>query len=57
MGLDSPICKKWQQVDLQFGFVPLGSQIIPDNPNWCHFHSFSPIQMHEIVRSTGNVNS
>ena len=28
MGLDSPIFKKWQQqVDFQFGFVPLGGQI------------------------------
>ena len=51
MALDSPVFKKWQQ-QVNFNFVSPGDQIMPDNPNWCYFHSFFPIEMNEIVRGT-----
>ena len=55
MSSDNPVYNKWQcQVDFPFGFVPLGDQIMPENRDWYQTHSYSPIQMHDIVRSTGN---
>ena len=57
MGLGNPVYNKWQlQVDFPFGFVPLGDQQMPEDRDWCQAHSYSPIQMHEIVRSTGKPN-
>ena len=29
---------------------------MPDNVNLCYLHSFSPIEIHEIIRSTGKPN-
>ena len=41
LGVDTPIFRKWQQkVDFQFGFVPLGGQLMPDNTSMCHSHVF-----------------
>ena len=57
MSSDNPVYNKWQsQVDFPFGFVPLGDQIMPENRDWYQTHSYSPIQMHDIVRSTGKPN-
>ena len=41
LGVDTPIFRKWQQkVDFQFGFVPFGGQLMPDNTSMCHSHVF-----------------
>ena len=56
-GVNTPIFNHWkQQVDFQFGFVPLGSQLMPSNATLCNFHDYSPIQMHPIVKKTGKPN-
>ena len=56
-GVNTPIFNHWkQQVDFQFGFVPLGSQLMPSNTTLCNSHDYSPIQMHEIVKKTGKPN-
>ena len=56
-GVNTPIFNHWkQQVDFQFGFVPLGSQLMPSNPTLCNSHDYSPIEMHEIVKKTGKPN-
>ena len=55
--IQAPIFHLWrQQVDFTFGFVPLQEQILPpDNSPECGF-SGSPLQIHEIVKSTGKPN-
>ena len=45
-----------QQFDFQFGFVPLGSQLMPSNATLCNSHDYSPIEMHKIVKETGKPN-
>ena len=56
-GVNIPIFNQWkQQVDFQFGFVPLGSQLMPSNAKLCNPHDYSPIQMHQIVKKTGKPN-
>ena len=43
-GVNAPIFNHWkQQVDFQFGFVPLGSQLMPSNATLCNSHDYSPI--------------
>ena len=56
-GVNTPIFNHWkQQVDFQFGFVPLGSQLMPSNATLCNSHDYSPIEMHEIVKKTEKPN-
>ena len=56
-GVNTPIFNQWkQQVDFQFGFVPLGSKLMPSNATLCNSHDYSPIQMHQIVKKTGKPN-
>ena len=56
-GVNIPIFNHWQQqVDFQFGFVPLGSQLMPSNATLCNSHDYSPIEMHKIVKQTGKPN-
>ena len=56
-GVNSPIYSQWQQqVDFQFGFVPLGCQLMPRNDTLCNSHDYSPIEMHNIVKRTGKPN-
>ena len=56
-GVNSHTFKQWNhQVDFQFGFVPLGSQLMPDNVTLCNSHEYSPIEMHKIVKNTGKPN-
>ena len=56
-GVNIPTFNHWQQqVDFQFGFVPLGSQLMPRNATLCNSHNYSPIEMHKIVKETGKPN-
>ena len=56
-GVNTPIFNHWQQqVDFQFGFVPLGNQLMPSNVTPCNSHDYSPIEMHKIVQKTGKPN-
>ena len=56
-GVDTPSFSQWQrQVDFQFGFVPLGGQLMPSSVTSCNFHDYSPIEMHKIIRKTGKPN-
>ena len=56
-GVNMPIFNHWQQqVDFQFGFVPLGSQLIPSNATLCNSHDDSSIEIHKIVKKTGKPN-
>ena len=36
--------------------VKLGDQIMSDKLTSCHSHTYSPIEMHKIVRNTGKPN-
>ena len=52
--VNTPIFKQWQQqVDFQFGFVPLGGQLMLENLTLCNSQVYSPIEMHTIVKTTG----
>ena len=56
-GVNTPIFNEWQrQVDFQFGFVPLGCQLMPSSVTSCNSHDYSPIEMHQIIRKTGKPN-
>ena len=51
--LDSEIYNAWRrQSDFNFGFVPLGDQMLPRIVSVNEAKGKSPIQIHEIVRST-----
>ena len=55
--IQAPIFHLWhEQVDFTFGFVPLQEQVMPTkNCPECGFLG-SPLQIHEIVKSTGKIN-
>ena len=56
-GVDTPIFRQWQrQVDFQFGFVPLGCQLMPISVTSRNSHDYSPIEIHKIIRKTGKPN-
>ena len=56
-GVNTPIFNEWQrQVDFQFGFVPLGCQLMPSSVTSWNSHDYSPIEMHQIIRKTGKPN-
>ena len=56
-GVNTPIFNQWQsQVDFQFGFVPLGCQLMPSSVKTVNSHDYSPIEMHQMVRKTGKPN-
>ena len=57
LGVDSPIFKKWRvQSDFQFGFIPLGDQLMPTQS----FHNSMPngslIDAHYVIRHRGKPN-
>ena len=57
LGVDSPIFKKWRsQSDFQFGFIPLGDQLMPTQS----FHNSMPngslIDAHYVIRHSGKPN-
>ena len=55
--LDSEIYNAWRrQSDFNFGFVPLGDQMLPRIVTVNEAKGKSPIQIHEIVRSTSKPN-
>ena len=55
--LDSEIYNTWRhQSDFNFGFVPLGDQMLPRIVTVNEAKGKSPIQIHEIVRSTSKPN-
>ena len=55
--IQAPIFHLWrEQVDFTFGFVPLQEQVMPTkNCPECGLLG-SPLQIHEIVKSTGKIN-
>ena len=56
-GVNTPIFNQWQrQVDFQFGFIPLGCQLMPSCVTSCNSHDYSPIEIHKIIRKTGKPN-
>ena len=56
-GVNTPIFNHWQQqVDFQFGFLPLGSQLMPSDVVLCNSHDYSPNEMHKRVKKTGKPN-
>ena len=57
LGVDSPILKKWtEQSDFQFGFIPLGEQLIPDKFTCNTSFNKSLLDAHYVVRQTGKPN-
>ena len=57
MCLDSEIYNAWhRQSDFNFGFVPLSNQMLPNIVTVNKARGKSPIQIHEIVRSTSKPN-
>ena len=55
--IDSPIFKKWsEQLDFQFGFIPLGEQIVPHNLTCNTTSKKSFLEIHDAVRKTGKPN-
>ena len=56
-GVNTPIFNQCQrQVDFQFGFVPLGCQLMPSSVTSWNSHDYSPIELHKIIRKTGKPN-
>ena len=57
LGVDSPIFKKWtEQSDFQFGFIPLGEQLMPDQVTCNTLFNESLLDAHYVVRQTGKPN-
>ena len=57
MVVDSPIFKKWsEQSDFQFGFIPLGDQLIPTQFSQNNLSNGSLIDAHYVIRQTGKPN-
>ena len=55
--IQAPIFHLWgEQVDFTFGFVPLQEQVMPTENCLEYGFSGSPLQLHEIVKSTGKSN-
>ena len=56
--VDTEIYHKWRdQSQFNFGFVPLGDQILPDNLKVNNSKGLNPLEMHEIVKATNKPNS
>ena len=56
-GVNILIFNHWQQqFNFEFGFVPLGSQLMSSNATLCNSHDYLPIETHKIVKETGKPN-
>ena len=56
IGADSQIFKKWsEQSDFQFGFIPLGEQVMPHDLT-CDTSEKSLLEIHDTVRQSGKPN-
>ena len=55
--VDTEIYHKWRgQSEFQFGFVPLGEQILPEKAEITNSEGLTPLQMHRIVKETNRPN-
>ena len=55
--VDTEIYHKWcGQSEFQFGFVPLGEQILPEKVEITNSEGLNPLQMHRIVKETNRPN-
>ena len=55
--VDTEIYHKWRgQSEFQFGFVPLGEQILPEKFEITNSEGLNPLQMHRIVKETNRPN-
>ena len=55
--VDTEIYHKWRgQSEFQFGFVPLGDQILPEKVEISNSEGVTPLQMHRIVKETNKPN-
>ena len=56
IGANSQIFKEWsEQSDFQFGFIPLGEQVMPGDLT-CNTSKKSLLEIHDIVRQFGKPN-
>ena len=54
---DTKIYHKWRgQSEFQFGFIPLGDQILPEKVETSNSEGLTPLEMHRIVRETNKPN-
>ena len=55
--VDTEIYHKWRgQSEFQFGFVPLGDQILPEKVKTSNSEGLKPLEMHRIVKETNKPN-
>ena len=55
--VDTEIYNAWRhQSDFDFGFVPIGEQLLPDTQVINDAMGKSPFEIHELVKSTGRPN-